>query len=1334
MGTKKKFSLRILGIFATVFVAFILVLFSAFHIFLFTKWGQDFLSDQLTQNLSQNGYSIEIGEITGQAPSPLKVKSLMIKDKQGKLVSLKGLEIDWSPYALLKGELTIRKLAAEEIILHRVPESPEPKAQKPQLDFALPAPPLGFSIAEFNIPHLDLTPLFEGYAKRPFIFGLHGKDFGYAYFSSLWQGKLEIKEQYAKGSRLLVELETKPAKVNLSLKDEGQGVLSVLSQHPQEMISFQLAADREKRDWKGQIDFHFGNQFRNHGDFTIDRDHQTEGHFLHLAAKTELGEGLKGQFPLFTENVFSTKLDLIFRDKGLILKTFEMNTSEFESAYRGNLMVSEDQILAAGDLSFLTLQPLSLSPDTTFEVDHKAKLTLRGDWNALDLNLDAAFIVKNRGSLDHAEFSLKTHAELLSFLNDLKANITTQARLDKIEGDFPVKVREATLDIEALYAHNSKTLALKHLKMIAPGAQLEGSLLFEKGEIQKTAIKGGIQDVSEFVKDDSGISGQVDIDIKRASPREALTAQIFSKSLKLGAVPLDPLTAEFIQLRDDIVVHVKFGPEVNPILMKTVIQKGPDFIRFADIQIDDTRDKIFGDFVYDTKKNQYEGFLKGGITRFGPLTKLLGSKSGKGKIFVDCKVKPREESTYLDLLLKLQDFEMKDLYLKLGIIKAELEATTAGFEGQLNTTLFDGAYQDWQFKQIMTTLHGNKQNCEYDLIVKSLMPLAASFETSGRFEHNEEGFTKISLNALTGRVLEKKVEIVDPIELTRFADETSLSPCQMMIGRGTLSAYLRKDDKAFDAYVKAEHVPLGLLSGIDPRLMIDGGVTGEVSLSGDVRNPRAKIDLKLSEVDFAMNNGVEGKFFGEIAGGLLDKKLQVKGQLQAEKSKGNPLVFTALSSLDFSSGSPVFNEEAPFQSKVQGDLNLADFLVFWPLENDAIEGHVHLDCRATGSLNDLKFGGQIDIENGYYGNGDFGTELKDFSCQLHVNQDELFLDDLLAYSDKGKLQGKGRLKLREDFPYLLDLKMKDYPIIMNDEMEFVGNVDLKAQGGGNRIDSIKGRIDLSNATYTLPKDISSELKDIFDVEEESDQQHFSNATLMDIDVNLSQPLLIKGWGIESTWRGGLNIGGNLGKPTFAGKVELRQGEFKLLGPVFKMTKGEITFVPGESSNPFLDIRAETQKDDVTAIITIIGNSASPKLSLLSQPELPQEEILSRILFSESTANLSPYQAVKIASIAGSFGGIKIPLLGQLESISSTLGFDSFEIGAGASGGTAPVVKFGKRISNRVKASFEEDVEQRKTQGKLEVELTPHIILESGVSSGGSSGSAGNLGIVGKWEY
>jgi len=79
-------------------------------------------------------------------------------------------------------------------------------------------------------------------------------------------------------------------------------------------------------------------------------------------------------------------------------------------------------------------------------------------------------------------------------------------------------------------------------------------------------------------------------------------------------------------------------------------------------------------------------------------------------------------------------------------------------------------------------------------------------------------------------------------------------------------------------------------------------------------------------------------------------------------------------------------------------------------------------------------------------------------------------------------------------------------------------------------------------------------------------------------------------------------------------------------------------------SPQTALAAQTSAGDITATITISSPATQPSFVFSSEPELPQEEVLSRMLFSKATGGLSPAQALQVAQVASQFsdGGGYVP--------------------------------------------------------------------------------------------
>jgi translocation and assembly module TamB len=63
----------------------------------------------------------------------------------------------------------------------------------------------------------------------------------------------------------------------------------------------------------------------------------------------------------------------------------------------------------------------------------------------------------------------------------------------------------------------------------------------------------------------------------------------------------------------------------------------------------------------------------------------------------------------------------------------------------------------------------------------------------------------------------------------------------------------------------------------------------------------------------------------------------------------------------------------------------------------------------------------------------------------------------------------------------------------------------------------------------------------------------------------------------------------------------------------------------------IDIAAERVTDDITATVRVSGTPVEPKFTLESTPALPQDEVLARVLFGRSIAELSGFEAAQLAA-------------------------------------------------------------------------------------------------------
>jgi translocation and assembly module TamB len=141
-----------------------------------------------------------------------------------------------------------------------------------------------------------------------------------------------------------------------------------------------------------------------------------------------------------------------------------------------------------------------------------------------------------------------------------------------------------------------------------------------------------------------------------------------------------------------------------------------------------------------------------------------------------------------------------------------------------------------------------------------------------------------------------------------------------------------------------------------------------------------------------------------------------------------------------------------------------------------------------------------------------------------------------------------------------------------------------------------------------------------------------------IDAVGANRIDVHGMGLESEWQTDVHLRGDTSTPQIFGSADVVRGSYEFAGKRFDLTRGRIRFNGETPIDPQLDIVATGDANDISATITIGGSSQRPQISFASVPALPEEELLSRILFGSSITQISAPEAVQLASALAALRG------------------------------------------------------------------------------------------------
>jgi translocation and assembly module TamB len=323
--------------------------------------------------------------------------------------------------------------------------------------------------------------------------------------------------------------------------------------------------------------------------------------------------------------------------------------------------------------------------------------------------------------------------------------------------------------------------------------------------------------------------------------------------------------------------------------------------------------------------------------------------------------------------------------------------------------------------------------------------------------------------------------------------------------------------------------------------------------------------------------------------------------------------------------------------------------------------------------------------------------------------------------------GEGKITFDSLMPqFNIRLNLTKFKIAHNDGIEghATGFLDLKGVGKDARI---TGEASLDRLVLSLeelaPVDIPTlppESKD-----EKTLTKSMPPYLLMDVLLK-AQEIYINGFGINSVWHGNMQVINPVFSPDLLGTITLKRGNIEILGKPMNLKKGTITYDLEKLSDPILKIRATKEHGGEKISLKIEGRASAPQFVFTSSPPLPEEEVLSRLLFGKEISAISPSQSLQLATTVASMNGQNG--LNVMDTFRKSLHFDSLELKdskrLNATSGkeqTTRALSLGKEFG-AIKVSIDQGVSTgSKSKATVEMELNKNLTLEGDVGGDRSSG-------------
>ena len=561
----------------------------------------------------------------------------------------------------------------------------------------------------------------------------------------------------------------------------------------------------------------------------------------------------------------------------------------------------------------------------------------------------------------------------------------------------------------------------------------------------------------------------------------------------------------------------------------------------------------------------------------------------------------------------------------------------------------------------------------------------------------------------------------------------------------TASGNVLPDLSRFESQVnlRSEDLRIGNAT-VDPLLAGTGRINATIGLADGVLGVRT-LEVSTREVSIVgALNGAAGFGQGRFNASLRDVGVltdQISGPVRA--TGGASLDEAGNWGIDATGTGP-----GGLAAKIVGDIRQNGTLAIdidgsapLALANAAIDprrlsGLANFDLNVNGAPALSSLSGQVTFSDGRLAAPALQEALTDIAGAIRMNNGSAQIDLRTRVESGGTISITGPVALtgnnQANITVALGNVVLQDPELYSSSISGAINLDGPLSGGAR----ISGRLELGQTDVQVPSSSISTLGELPDVTHVGEaavvRQTLRRAGLLgesagsssggsgggrafplDIVINAPSRIFIRGRGLDAELGGSLTIGGTSANVIPVGRFALVRGRIDILQQRFELTEGVAT-LQGDF-DPFIRLVATTETDNGTVInIVVEGPAGEPEVSFLSVPELPQDEVLSQLIFGRDLQSISPLQAVQLASaistLAGRGGG-------ALDRLRENIGLDDFDVTTDDEGATA--VRAGKYLSENVYTDVT-ITSEGDTEINLNLDITNEITAKGSVDQDGET--------------
>ena len=388
-----------------------------------------------------------------------------------------------------------------------------------------------------------------------------------------------------------------------------------------------------------------------------------------------------------------------------------------------------------------------------------------------------------------------------------------------------------------------------------------------------------------------------------------------------------------------------------------------------------------------------------------------------------------------------------------------------------------------------------------------------------------------------------------------------------------------------------------------------------------------------------------------------------------------------------------------------------------------LTGHLDGSGTLSGGLLAPRVNGNLVLSDGEVSGPELPVSLEDLQVRAMIAGETLRLDGDWKSGKSGQGRLSGDIGWGDALSMNLALKGTQLPVTVEPYAVLDVAPDLTITMHGERL-AIAGKVLVPKGEITVRELPPSTVKvsgDTVIVGHQTEEGKAPMAMAMDVDVIVGQDkLAFSGFGLTANVQGQVHIGDNMDT---RGELWLNDGRYRAYGQRLTVRRARLLFA-GPIDQPYLDIEAIRQTDDIIAGIRLSGSAEQPTTQIFSEPAMSQEQALSYLVLGRplSTTGEDNNMLAQAALGLGLMGSS-----GVTTSLANNLGIEDFQLDTQGSGNATSVVASGN-LSEKLSLRYGVGVFEPANTIALRYKLSKKVYLEA------ASGIASSLDIFYKRDF